>query len=300
MKVTILGTGAAEGIPALFCNCDTCRRARAAGGRDFRTRTQALVDDDLVIDFPPETFVHLSQAAVDASGIRTVLVTHTHGDHFYPAELLNRVRAYAHDPTAETLDFYGNADAAAVSAGLFSCEGLAGRARFSVVRPYETFAAGRYTVTALPAIHTHPEQSLLYLIESDDGALLWGTDSAYFGGDYGILGFLTRRGVKLDMVFLDCTRALCEPDPGRHMNAAQVAALAGEMRALGLTDERTFVAATHFSHNGGATCEDLRAFFAPRGIEVAYDGMCVDVAGSVRPRLFDAEEVPAYKTSGVG
>lgn len=299
MKVTILGTAAAEGIPALFCNCETCRRARAAGGRDYRTRTQALIDDDLVIDFPPETFVHLSQAGTDASGIRTVLVTHTHSDHFYPTELFNRNRAYAHNPTAETVDFYGSAYAAEYAAGIFGSKALAGRVRFRSVRPYETFAAGRYTVTALPAIHTHPEQSLLYLIESDDGALLWGTDSAYFGGDYGILAFLARRGVKLDMVCLDCTRALCEPDPGRHMNAVQVAALVGEMRGLGLTDERSFVTATHFSHNGGATYDDLCAFFAPHGIEVAYDGMCVEVSGKVRPRFFDAETFSVYKTSSM-
>ena len=44
MKITYLGTGAAEGVPALFCNCDTCRTVRALGGREIRSRTQILVD----------------------------------------------------------------------------------------------------------------------------------------------------------------------------------------------------------------------------------------------------------------
>ena len=45
MKLTYLGTAAAEGVPALFCRCDFCRYARKAGGREIRTRAGALLDD---------------------------------------------------------------------------------------------------------------------------------------------------------------------------------------------------------------------------------------------------------------
>ena len=31
MKIQYLGTGAAEGIPAIFCECDTCKKARELG-----------------------------------------------------------------------------------------------------------------------------------------------------------------------------------------------------------------------------------------------------------------------------
>ena len=48
MKITYLGTAAAEAIPALFCNCEWCRRAAANGGKDVRTRSQALIDDCLL------------------------------------------------------------------------------------------------------------------------------------------------------------------------------------------------------------------------------------------------------------
>ena len=50
MKLTYLGTAAAEGWPAAFCNCDGCRAARRLGGRNIRTRSQALVDDALLLD----------------------------------------------------------------------------------------------------------------------------------------------------------------------------------------------------------------------------------------------------------
>ena len=46
MKFHFLGTAAAEGIPALFCECAVCKEAREKGGRFIRTRSQALIDDD--------------------------------------------------------------------------------------------------------------------------------------------------------------------------------------------------------------------------------------------------------------
>ena len=42
-----LGTAAAEGWPGLFCDCQACEKARAKGGRNIRTRSQAIVDGGL-------------------------------------------------------------------------------------------------------------------------------------------------------------------------------------------------------------------------------------------------------------
>ena len=44
MKILYLGTGAAEGVPAVFCNCDTCREARRRGEKEFHSRSQVLID----------------------------------------------------------------------------------------------------------------------------------------------------------------------------------------------------------------------------------------------------------------
>ncbi len=58
MKIRYLGTAAAEGIPAIFCDCEVCRKSRELGGRNFRTRSQAIIDDTLLIDFPSDTYAH--------------------------------------------------------------------------------------------------------------------------------------------------------------------------------------------------------------------------------------------------
>ena len=36
MEIQYLGTAAAEGLPALFCDCETCRKARNIGGKEVR------------------------------------------------------------------------------------------------------------------------------------------------------------------------------------------------------------------------------------------------------------------------
>lgn len=40
MKYKYYGTAAAEAIPAIWCDCDTCERARKKGGRNIMSRSQ--------------------------------------------------------------------------------------------------------------------------------------------------------------------------------------------------------------------------------------------------------------------
>ena len=87
MKLQYLGTAAAEAIPAVFCNCEVCRKSRELGGRHLRTRSQALVNDDLLIDFPCDAYAHALRFGIDYSKIDHCIITHTHGDHLFPWEL---------------------------------------------------------------------------------------------------------------------------------------------------------------------------------------------------------------------
>ena len=43
MEVLLLGTGAADGIPNVFCDCRTCTDYRDRG--ELRTPTSVLIDD---------------------------------------------------------------------------------------------------------------------------------------------------------------------------------------------------------------------------------------------------------------
>ena len=58
-KLRILGTAAAEGLPALFCQCELCTEARKRGGKDLRTRTSMMIGDTFKVDFPPDSYYHM-------------------------------------------------------------------------------------------------------------------------------------------------------------------------------------------------------------------------------------------------
>ena len=89
MKLHFYGTGASEGFPALFCQCENCARARKLGGKNIRTRASLGVDEELLIDFSQDTYSHCLYGGLDLTKIRHVLITHSHSDHFCPADIAN-------------------------------------------------------------------------------------------------------------------------------------------------------------------------------------------------------------------
>lgn len=64
MKITYYGTGDGYGIPEPFCSCRLCSYARAHGGKDIRTRSQATVDD-IMIDCSSDMFAHQAFYGLD-------------------------------------------------------------------------------------------------------------------------------------------------------------------------------------------------------------------------------------------
>ena len=76
MKITVLGCGAAEGIPAMFCNCTLCKQALER--RIYRTRSQILINDDLLVDFPPDTYYRSMMRGINLGKIENVIVINKH------------------------------------------------------------------------------------------------------------------------------------------------------------------------------------------------------------------------------
>ena len=206
MKITYLGTAASEGLPAPFCTCEVCRRAREAGGKSVRTRSQALVDESLLIDFPPDTYLHWLRTPFDFLKVTDLLVTHSHMDHWYPDDVQSVVPPYGHHDPSYTLTLHGNERVIQMLE-----EGMAREepqiletVPRKVAKAFETFAAGDYQVTPLPADHCYTEKALFYLIEKGDKALLYAHDTGYFLDP--VWEYLaSRKDLRLGLVSLDCT-----------------------------------------------------------------------------------------------
>jgi len=269
MIVRLLGTAAAEGFPAMFCRCTHCLEARRRGGKDIRTRTSALVDDCIKIDFPADTLHHVLQHGLDLGKVEELIFTHTHEDHFVPTELSLRSPIFAHEINYP-LDIYGH------DVAIHYCAQTLGRHskhfRYYLVQPFQTVQTKYAQITPLRADHNPLETCLLYWIEKDGKTLLYGHDTGWFPDDT----WEWLQGRRVDLVVLDCTNGML-PYRTNHMNIEAVIDVKQRLADTGSLHEQSVVVATHFSHNIGLHHEDLEGLLSPHGILVAYDGMTIEV-----------------------
>ena len=283
MKVQYLGTGAAEGVPALFCNCEYCRglRARIArgeGGREVRSRTQVLLDGEVSIDFPPDAFYHMARFGADLSAIGYLLVTHSHMDHFYAHDFILRGYKYAHKMTAPQLTVFGNREVGEVFRGCRRREmrpDVASTVRFHTVGAFEEIAFGDWRAYSFPAHHSSREP-LLWMIERGDRRVLHLTDTGRIPEES--MEFLRALGRRADLVTLDCTFLWEDTDPyARHMNLKEAANTVERLTDAGVCDERTVKVITHFSHNSAPSAQAVARAEREYGFTAAYDGMTVEI-----------------------
>ena len=163
MKITYYGTSASEAWPALFCECEACRLARKYGGKNVRSRSQTLIDDTLLLDFPPDTNYHAQVLGLNLRKVRTLLLTHSHHDHFFPADLGLRSDQYAEGLTEEKLTVYGNETVISMCEDAKRvCRNPEQYITFHEIQPFETFETpDGYQVTALLADHNQSEKSMM-------------------------------------------------------------------------------------------------------------------------------------------
>ena len=145
MKLTYLGTAAAEGFPALFCNCEYCNEAKRLGGKNIRTRSQALINQDLLIDFPADTYAHFLNNGIKGDMIEHLIVTHAHSDHFYLDDLFMRSGAFAHNMSAPTLNIF------CPKTVFEQFTNIPQGTAVTVLEPYRTYEIGAYHVP--PCLH---------------------------------------------------------------------------------------------------------------------------------------------------
>lgn len=272
MKLTYYGTAAGEAWPGVFCQCPVCRAARQLGGKNIRTRSQALVDEDLLLDLPPDNYLHSLYYGLDLGKVRTLLFTHSHSDHFFPEDLEFLREPFSHTFPA-VLQVYGNE---AVERGVLRACGSLGsedyRYVFHRARANTTFIAEDYTVTPLRATHAGGEECLFYHVAKGGKSLLYAHDTGVLSEEN--LETLSRCPGKLGLVSLDCTSQQ-HRDGAYHMGLADAAEQKQRLLDLGLADGDTIWVVNHFSHNGGWLHEEMEAQAARYGMLTSYDGMTV-------------------------
>jgi len=275
MKFRFLGTAAAEAWPALFCNCPQCVKARENGGRDIRTRSQSMMDEHILIDFPCDTYQHALNNRLDLSAVDLLLITHSHSDHLYPCDLALRHAPYGHDPHTPILHIASGADALKRIEDVCKLFGETMKTlEMHTLKALEMFEYDGTKVLPIPAFHCPGEDAFCYAIESKGKRVLYLHDT----GEAIWKQLEQLAGEKpFDLISYDCCYCTKETtEEYGHMGLPANVRLKARLEGWGLADAHTIHVVNHFSHNTPAMYEDMVAAAAPYGMLCSYDGMPVE------------------------
>ena len=262
----------------MYCGCAACEAARREGGKSLRTRSQAMIDDDFLIDYPSDSFAHAMQYRLRMDTIKYIFVTHSHLDHFAPEDATMRGLAFAHNIREPFVTVYGNEAIKKVYDWAYGM--MIGKIKdgytYRLLKAYEPVQAGEYTVIPLPARHDPNENCYIFVIRKGGKTILYGNDTGMLYEE--VFDYLKEQNIYFDMVSLDCTMVENPvSDEGSHMGIDGVVRVKARLMENGNADGRTKFFANHFSHNGNPTQERLEKLLLPHGIMPAYDGLEVEL-----------------------
>lgn len=277
MTYKLLGTGSAEGIPALFCDCETCAAAIQSGGKNIRRRCCSLIDNTIMIDFPPDMWTYKMIYGLDLCKLSSVFFTHSHFDHLAAGELCYYHKMYSNRSNpGSVLELYGNDKVLSVinSAFIFDMGHLPDCVSLKPLRAFETVKINDIRITPLPATHDPKEECFFFLVSQQEKHILQANDTGIFQNN--VYDYLS--GLRLDVVILDCTGG-SRPSMagGGHMSFEDNLMIRNRLAAQGSADNSTKFISNHISHNGHISYDDFNTIAAGTSFVSAYDGMEITV-----------------------
>ena len=282
MKIQFLGTAAAEGIPAIFCNCRICENARKERGKHIRHRAAILVNEDLMVDFGPDTFSVGIERAVDFRKVKYILITHSHSDHVDLLAIACNLIRYRKNgtPINHRLKIICTSYVESYIKNGIKRMGekeqeIQENFQFIVVKPGDEVHLEQYKVSVIASNHDSQEQCVLYLISDGNKMLFYATDTKGYSPNK----LLEKCNGEecIDVVISDCTYGSYVNLRGRHMGLPQNVEIRREMKENRMVSDKFKYILTHITHNAQCTHNELEGDAAKYGMEVAYDGLRIDV-----------------------
>jgi len=234
-----------------------------------------MVNDRLLIDFPCDSLVHMQRYGLNFNGVKNVIITHGHQDHFYPEDLLFHAPPFSDGKTS--IDVYGDEKVGILFQNTIE-EYDAKRwhvedwVHFNYLKPYAPIVLDGITVTAMLANHDKKEDCYIYLLEQDGKRMLYGHDTGFFPEQTNAY----IHGKYFNLMSLDCTMLML-PDGHNHMGLEDDYQLVDQLTKWGCCDANTKIVINHFSHNGELVHDEIVEKVQSHGFHVAYDGYSIEV-----------------------
>lgn len=287
MKLTFLGTGAGEGYPGYWCECPHCTYARKHRGKNLRTNSSMVIDEELLIDIGPSCFDNAARFGVNLSKIKTLLVTHPHEDHLQPQHLywrntdesllpLTYVEKMRHGGPRFTdipqLNIYGNSFVMeTLRKSLDDMEEL--KINLHEIKEGKEEKTDGYRI--LPVRGNHGSQqgfSHSYIIQKDEKTLLYALDSGSYDEDQ----FALIQEYQYDAVIMEGTTGLNE-QYGGHMCLVNNIRIRDRLKENKCLRENSRFLLTHLSPHWCPPHDWYESIVASEGLELAYDGLQIEI-----------------------
>ena len=270
MKIQLLGTAAAATWPSIYSDSEYNRKIRALGGKNIRSRSQAIIDDKHVIDWPSDSFYHSIKFDIDFSQIMDIFITHSHPDHWVPEEMEYIAQGcFAYNTKHSPLSIYG--DKKVISDAL---KPILGETNLFPMLPYKSVVTkDGYKWTAIHAAHKPNEVALNYIIEHQGKTVLYRVDSGPYTDEV-LWNFLKK--FKFDCVITECTFNFHSEPHEDHETYETVLQFRDRLMSQGSMTEDTQMWLTHIHYiKDGLTHEEAEEICKKDNIHLGYDGVVI-------------------------
>lgn len=217
MKVTVLGSGAWEGIPAPFCKCNICQSAiKKPKSKNNRTRPEFLVETkkgSFLLEASPD--IRLQSTRFALPPVKDFFISHWHFDHMYG---LNELQTWIKNSLNEKPTVY----CSPVTKDRIDKEFGHLLLEVKVLQPFEQISLFGIKITPLPMYHMQTQDDLIpenkisntygYLLQSDDQTV------AYLGDYYRLPAMTFNKIKKSDVLIADGTYLFTDSYNGRKPN----------------------------------------------------------------------------------